>query len=134
MKVKLLEEDGNQIKGLLREMGKTQAELAPLLGFKRQQSVSLALSGRLRLNQGQLKTIYNFLGEDESLSYLLNYSEGRLDSTQNFSDIDKVWIKVYNSYSHKLRDVCLSLPLEKKGVLLGDLEKLASKYSQKSQE
>ena len=51
-----------------------------------------------------------------------------------FYDDSELWIKVYNSYSHKLRDVCLSLPLEKKGVLLGDLEKLASKYSQKSQE
>ena len=89
--------------------------------------ISRAIAGYQPVNADLAKKIYQALGADPSLDFLINY-EGIAQRSESEST---GWDRVYDEGVQILKEVYDIQTPERKGAIRGELEQLAEKYKSK---
>ena len=107
-------EESEIIKGTLKELKRTQTELAHYLKIS-PVSLSFKLNGRYGLKSPEARRIFTYLHNNPKVSFLQNFETDDYEGDCLF-------------YARKLYSLVKDQPLGIKNSLLSDLEKLLEKY------
>ena len=121
--IELSKEERNILAGIMRTKEVTHKDLVKLIGIP-QPTFNHALMGHVSMKVDLAKKIYQALGADPSLDSLINYGviapRGQPESTG--------WSRIYEEGLQTLKEVYDNQTPERKGAIIGELEKLAEKY------
>ncbi len=111
-----------KIKSILAKQALSQAELADRIGMHGGE-LSRLLNGRRGLNGVIARKLYDALGKEDTLGFLIDEHFRGVQLPQ-----EHLWDELYETHSFNLMTVYHRVPADIKGQIIGDLEKLVEKY------
>ncbi len=119
-KIKISEEEGNILYSLMRKKKISQRELSKKINMK-DSYLNGVLKGRRPLYLEKARQIYEILGRDSSVIFLINY-DPKKESVRDSLD------NLYYKYSSALNSIYESRTPESKFNIVSELERLVQKY------
>lgn len=130
--------ESRAIDSVLAELGLNQRALAEEVGLS-PSSITRYLTGKLAVSPNSANALYDALGKDERIDFLVKYQTDppmersltanirhRVSSPESIAE--RNWVKTYNAYANTLRGVFVDSSSEKRGRIIGSLEKLIEEY------
>lgn len=140
------EEEARAIHVELARLGKNQLDLAKEIN-QNPSSIGRYLKGTYRISPNTATAIYECLGKSQNIEFLMQYQEippagrGQVSMrkqvaptnpvSSSIANIEQSWLRMYDAYAQRIRLIFGDAPLETKGKIIANLEKIIDDHGKR---